>query len=750
MKAGNVISFGDLHSTNLRKGFQGTVNACRQLLIKALPSLIGDHFDRLDDELYRLAEEAPSNQQQEMFLGAMRFLRSEREQIESGFIKGLLLRFDHFWRHGYPQPEGLGGVDSPEQEMGLIERDALEEGLAITSMVSKNNNRFYRDLYALDRRFSYLLNGARIPENGNPLSPAVICETFRQSLSGVDLQVRLMVYRVFEKQVLGQLGDLYDQANALLAKAGVLPDIKPVIRTQSGYRDQAGSSRSLTESRSSDSEVESGESSRQGEIFATLQRLLEARRPASNDAESGDRSVAALQLLDALTAVQHQQDNTYEVMDAGALRAVLMQMPAIGSVEDKPHSLKRADDDAIDVISMLFEFILDDPGLSDGMRALLARLQIPMLKVAILDKQFFSRKAHPARRLLNLLAQSAVGWTEASGREGDGLYHQIESVVNRVLTEFDDDLGIFEELCDQFSAYLEREHRSVLVAEERAAQVTKGREALIAAKQHVAEEIGRCFSRYYAVPDVAQNLVRDAWNDVLLLIYLRKGSESEEWSDAVKLMERLVWSVMPKRSAKERQKLLRTIPELLKGLREGLSEISYSPHKMNRAFKGLQARHLVCLRGGRAVEEASQQNQSESSQVMEEIVLASPVQGSEPVSSSATDEAAERAPDQYDAWSDQLAAGDWLQFTDEQDQVTRAKLSWRSGVTGTCLFVNRKGLKVAEVSGGELADWLRRSKAEQLPPVDRPLMDRALNRMVERLSRATGGGGVTTDGDDLF
>lgn len=748
MKAGNVISFGGKRpgdqQITLREGYQGTINACRQLLVKALPKMMDALFERLDDVLYDQADKSGSDRQQAEFFEAMRCLRRDREQVESGFNKDLLSRFDRFWIHGPVSPSlAHAGTDISSDEMGLVESDDLEEGLAITSMVSKGNNTFYRDLYALDQRFSYLMNGAALGEDGNPLAPATICDAFRQAVVGmeVSLAVKLVIYKQFEKEIFSRLGSLYDQINATLAKAGVQPGIKPTVRRNSAY---PTSSTASAEGRGGDvsGEADTSDSAFQAELFSTLQQLLRHQRtvPRTIDPSLPVQTVDSMDLLSALSAMQHQHTGagTGQMMDAGTLRSVVLQMPQLGASNDANRTLQRTDEDTLDVISMLFEFILDDPGLTDAMRALLARLQIPMLKVAILDKSFFSRKDHPARRLLNGMAQAAIGWTEASGRSGDGLYGHIESLVGRILSEFDDNLELFDELYGQFSAYLEREQRGVQVAEERAAQVTQGKEALIEAKRYVAEEIGRCLSLYDAVPDVAQNLVRDAWNDVLLLIYLRKGRESDEWSDAVRLMEHLVWSVMPKPSQAERQELLRAIPELLKGLRAGLSDISYNQHKMTRAFKSLQARHLACLRGGRVVADADAgqsgeaQNDNYAGGVMEEIVLETAGDAVPAQEGSSGQVPAPR--DAFDERAESLAVGDWLELSREDGEVLRAKLSWRSAVTGTCLFVNRKGLKVAEVNGKGLAEWMRNGKAELLPQLDKPLLDRALISVVDELN----------------
>jgi hypothetical protein len=75
----------------------------------------------------------------------------------------------------------------------------------------------------------------------------------------------------------------------------------------------------------------------------------------------------------------------------------------------------------LDIVALLFDFILDDQRIPDALKALIGRLQIPVLKVAMLDKDFFSHKTHPARLLLDALAAAAFGWDASEGHEG-GLY----------------------------------------------------------------------------------------------------------------------------------------------------------------------------------------------------------------------------------------------------------------------------------------------------------------------------------------
>src|SRR5690606_6842043 len=123
--------------------------------------------------------------------------------------------------------------------------------------------------------------------------------------------------------------------------------------------------------------------------------------------------------------------------------------------------INQVDDDVINLVGMMFDFILDDRNLAAPMKALLGRLQIPMVKVAIADKSFFSKGGHPARRLLNEMAMAALGWQENSeeNQRKDSLFNKMEEVVQRVLSEFDTDISIFGGLLTDFRAFLEKEKR---------------------------------------------------------------------------------------------------------------------------------------------------------------------------------------------------------------------------------------------------------------------------------------------------
>ena len=147
----------------------------------------------------------------------------------------------------------------------------------------------------------------------------------------------------------------------------------------------------------------------------------------------------------------------------------------------------------VDIIATLFDFIFDDASVADPIKALVGRLQIPVLKVAMLDRTFFSSKAHPARRLLDGISRAAVRCGPQAGHD-DPLYARIAEIVERLQNEFTQDTSLFDLLCVELDAFLEGQETAAddravqaapLVAEQEEREV-----AALAADQGLANVLG--------------------------------------------------------------------------------------------------------------------------------------------------------------------------------------------------------------------------------------------------------------------
>ena len=304
--------------------------------------------------------------------------------------------------------------------------------------------------------------------------------------------------------------------------------------------------------------------------------------------------------------------------------------------------------------------------------------------------------------------------------------------------DFDRDLGLFDHIRTQLETFIARERQVASLAEERAQRVSRGKEQLRVAKREVALAISSRLEGRENVPEVVRFLLEEAWKDVLLLTYLRQGSDSRTWTDAVAVIDELLWSVEERSDLAERQELLQRIPRLLADLRMGLTGISLEQNKMSKIFKDLQAVHIRCLRGtsekGAPVESprpATAGVRRSDIAAMERAINGEPGDLETAGNQTTGGDKVER--DRFFNLASEMAIGSWLEIIEENGTRTRAKLSWKSPNGDVFVFVNRKGMKAAELNPHSLAGLFRRGRAEVLEVPQMPVVERALALMMAKL-----------------
>lgn len=752
----------------------------RGIALKRTSGLVSTLFENVDDALFHLAERAESNAVQVQFFDGMREVRKKRQLVERMFQEQLSKIFSDFADGNLKalKPElnshGTGGLS-------LVDDQELEESLAISSMVSKAENRLARTLYLVNQRLSVINGGAAVEDANNPIGPAPLCYAFRIAVQEFDLnvQVKLIIYKLFDRYVMAGVEPLYDEVNAELIRAGVLPQIRHQVPQQAGPRrgtQAPGSQNADGEIREgADPTQQSGQgysnagydpvaAEIQAELYSTVRNLLASRRHAS-DAPIGDSetffgvgggmpmapNLSPTDLLSALSILQSQthsaQAQANSVADAAQAvqqikQELLDQVQRLGGAMTSGHHVSSADEDTIDLVGMLFEFILQDRNLPSEIQALVGRLQIPYLKIAILDKHLFAQKSHPARRLLDAVAEAGKTWSAESDVDNK-VHDRIKAVVETVLTEFDDDLAVIEHELASFEQFLHQHRRRAELAEQRAAEVTRGREKLHTARRDAAREILLRIGNRELAP-VIHNVLSRPWANYLVLTELRHGSDSDEWKNALRFADEFVWSSLPKNTDAEKTRLRALLPQLEKALRHGLGTVAYHEGDVRTLMQELSQFYQRLINGesfelktaqeviatnaasdtstapgnGMATSEASAQSP------VEEVVMGS--RTIEPESSTSED-----IEDESLEAARQMTVGTWIEFIDESGNRERAKLSWISPISAKYLFVNRRGLKVCDKTVAVLASELRRGAAILLEEV--PLFDRALDAIVERL-----------------
>ncbi len=673
-------------------------------------------FDNADDTLFEMADRARNDVEQNIFFEAMRDLRLKRKNIERGFLEQFFEAFVGLTQYDPTHntlPRTLMFEDSAPRT------DDMERSVAVETMVGRV---LKRDGFALDQltlRLNALL-GNTLDDQHNPLGPAMLCEFFLQAGRnlGVEIKVKLILLKLFERYVLADTEQLYAEANQLLLATGVLPALKPAPARRA--MDRAAASVYSEESHEPTPADEGVQ-----EVFAALQELLLHVRGSvapTLEPSSASQPITTRDLLRLLSHLQ-QYVPALAAQDDFDLRNQLEQLLTRVSVKSgKSRIVGGADEDVINLIAMVFDCILEDRNVPDSLKALIARLQIPMLKVAVLDKSFFSRSSHPARRLLNEIADAAMGWGDCDSAERDSLYVRIEQVVQRLLSDFVDDPAIFSELLADFLAFTSDERRRSELLEQRLRDAEEGRAKTELARRRVEQALNQALLGKVLPPSVV-TFVQNAWSKVLLLTRLKHGDQSAEWQADVQTMEQLIWSVQRHDDPEFSLRLLTLVPGLLKSLRDGLTSIAFDPFATGEFFSELEALHVKVLERAADTDQATMMVE-----VSQQIVLPTADESSLELTSVRLphDDAGLRQ-------VDQLRLGSWVAFAEDDEHNLRCKLAAIIEATGKYIFVDRTGTKVRERSRTSLALEFRRGAVRALD--DTLLFDRALESVLGNLRR---------------
>jgi hypothetical protein len=395
----------------------------------------------------------------------------------------------------------------------------------------------------------------------------------------------------------------------------------------------------------------------------------------------------------------------------------------------------------IEMVAMLFDFIFETRDLPDGIKALLARLQIPVLKVAMLDGAFFAKKTHPSRLLVNALAGAGLGWSPTMGQD-DPLYRTIERIVHRVIDGFGDNLGIFDELRAELDAFLAAEEQSAEANFATTAEAINEDDRKDLAGVVAKSEIERRVESY-PIPHFLADFLRRKWLGTLEGIYLREGEDSDAWSSSVATLEDLVWSVQPKKTPEDRKHLIALLPSLLKRLAAGVPAARWEPGERESFMANLVEAHAAAVKPALATVASPTAVVAEAAKAEAEAAKAS---GDAEKAARAEALAAAMAPaapapldtgpavldDEYLEIAHSMVRGMWVEFEDEDGQLSFAKLAWISPLRGNYLFTNRQGQRAVSMTADALAGLFRGNRARLVEA--EPLIDRAFTSVIGELS----------------
>lgn len=665
------------------------------------------------------------------------WLRDHHTRLIDNFVQSYDANFTRAVGFAPSMVSSQVAMDTKKSSLQLVDEQEMEESLAVTGMVERVNNTCGDGLYALAQRFNQVLAGAQFDEQTLPVGPRVVCEAFRGALLslGTDAttEMKQVAFKLFDKHIARSLGDVYNEINADMAAAGILPEIKIVIRRQpdnaaprkqpSASAEQPATAAVVRTTSSGETVVPQRGVMVDAGLFEKLNQLFGSHLGGGTFATSslvghGETTTppeqATRELVNTLSTLQRSaaSDITGGTLGSQDLAAALVK--AITELQTNqnqaPTPVTQMDANTIDIVALLFEFVLDDNNIPGSLRALISKLQLPYLKVALLDKDFFNNYAHPARRLLNELGHAGIGWRHGEDPLDDPLYKKVSAIVEKIVSGFDADVSLFQQLLDDFAEFVAVENST-----------GEMQELIIGRTKNDVKEIIEQKIAKQTIPALVHDFLVGPWREVLEAAHKKGGSKGDAWERTVQVADELIWSIQPKANAESRTRLVKMLPTLLRSLRTGLQSIDYDAAKIDQHLHSLQPLHMALLHGKLPEELAA----GKSNKGTLGTVLAESSQ--QKGDTDPMEQARKKAADTVQS----LATGEWLEFVKGDKSSVRGKLIWHSAVFDDYTFVNRMYKVVAERNSAQLIDEFVNGGARRLEQV--PLIDRALDAVMAKL-----------------
>ncbi|MFO1314634.1 MAG: DUF1631 family protein [Burkholderiales bacterium] len=414
-------------------------------------------------------------------------------------------------------------------------------------------------------------------------------------------------------------------------------------------------------------------------------------------------TLAHWQRLDLPVAIAQAAPKTDDAPGQGTV-VPLNLIPHIRAAIDDQIS-NDTDRITMDVISLLFDYIFRDKSIPDALRSLFGRLQVPIVKAALLDRTFFSDKRHSARQLLDNLADAAVGATHDEAYR-EAFTKLAAEVVDDICRDFEIDVGVFRTANLKLAAFSEAERQRVATATADDVATALTAEESEADRSHVRAYL-RDRLAGVDVPFEVRGFIETVWADHMAAVRRDHGADSDAWNAAVKTLDDLLWSIVAKERTGQKARLTKMIPSLIAALRKGAVALGVAPERAKAFFERLYELHIAAIKPPPATAAAGG------------AAVPAPAAPPAPVVN-------------VHDFVSEMAVGTWLAFTKEGKTVN-ARLTWVSPLRTKYLFTSRSRARAFVYTPEELAYEIGAGEiALVVEPV--PLFDRAVSAALDSLA----------------
>ena len=751
-------------------------------------------LDDTESQLFKLAEQSRNNESQYRCFETLREIKRGRADVAPRLMLAVEDKLAHFDRNGAAQGENAAtrpGMPA-RKELALVETRELEESLALQEFVAKTEVRQAPALFLLGHRFGVLAGGPAFDAETLAIGPAGLAASLQHACACLDISAehRVLLFHAFDRSSQTAIGDLYAALNHYFVDRRILPHLQASATTARGKNAGNGNgAEAAEETAPTDAPASSPNNApatapgssprrpgaappthghmpppgiftppgaypppgmgmravapddRDAELFTTLRELLAGRRSALGVADSvpsngympsSEDLQSVLNTLQVKPIAPMMMGGKLVQRSVGHLKQDLLSHLRQHAPDGKAPQLAAEDSDTIDLVGMLFDYLTKNVRPDGSTQSLMTKLQVPLLRVALRDKNFFTRRSHPARQLLNAIAETGTHWLDDSEGPADrALVDKMQVVVDKVSQEFDGNLGLIEDMLTDLSKHMHTLARKAEVTERRHVDAAKGREKLSVAREQAQAAIADRIAK--AKPNkLVRTLLEQAWTDVLALTLLRQGENSETYAKRLNVADQLIAATSARGGD------IKAPTELRGEIETALDQVGYHKDDVQAVVKRLFT--------------PGESEAGEEAVTSTEIAIKlknKPRLGDDNTAPAATPaSAASKKKKTFEPNSAEARAlerlktlpfGTWFEFrTNQQGDKVRRKLAWFSTLSGHCLFVNQRGVRVDEKNLEQLARDLAGGQAWIVEPETETLVDRAWKAIVSSLKQLVG------------
>ncbi len=752
------------------------LNQIRDNLVNAVATAFAEKLGAAKRDLAQLADRARDPERADLYRSGYALLANGGV----GFLEDFRVTFTRICDgmmalRGSRSGDPWSGSDT---ELSLVSSTDFERELAVGKLATRAAYDCSQQLTALDRRVGLLAGARRMDSETNPFYPKRLFDAFLDAVGrrGADQRLGLILLETFAHYTTGALPAIYMDLNRQLVAKGVLEKLPIEIEERPH---EASARRRVRRGVDSDSvgdvfvQLASGlHRSQRGPVDGTFPGMpsmagmyppldLAAAGPGGAPFTAGPMAMG--QVLQGLTGLQRGSQQAASALGVTAddlAEADPTSTEMLKRIGSSPlmRWLQPNEAVTVDLVAMLFDTIFADPDLPEALRPELGRLQVSILKAALLNRGFFNDERHPARRLLDLIANASRGWGKA---DESRLLAAVHGAVDHVNQAFEDDTSVFTAQIEQIETMLRQADDDARDNVSELVDKLERQDRQVFAEASVTEQVERRLE-YDALPTAISEFIDANWRQVMTTIYVEDGDQGAQWQEALTTLDDLIWSITPKPVPEDRRRLMGMLPGLLRRLAAAMARIDRTP-QWERFLKRLMSIHMAAVRATSASVTPIRNDVSAPAGLPSQTPKASPGD-EEPAADDAPADAADVSiepdaalaaglaidaaegpeadsqsaePSNADAFLlavTDLDIGDWVAFRDagagegaDRGEIS-LRASWISRFSGLYLFTDRRGETARIIPTDELAAALRTGQARMLSSTS--LTDRAVGRLL--------------------